>query len=103
MPLSRGRVNDMALWICRDEYVLDHAVSAQQVDAIQKELGIGGYALTDGSRHVEPRSLIPALQRAVIGLEQPHETLNQQCEIERIRGARAKHDAMLADRHARQA
>ena len=97
MPLSQGRINDMALGIRCDENVLDHAVSAQQVDAIQKQLGIGGYALTDGSRHVEPHSLIAALQCAVIGLEQPHETLNQQCEIERIGGARAKNDAMVVD------
>ena len=103
MPLSLGRINGMALRIRGDEHVLDHAVSAQQIDAIQKQLGIGRYALTDGSCHVEPHSLIAALQCAVIGFEQPHETLNQQCEIERIGGARAKDDAMLVQRHARHA
>ena len=97
MPLSQGRISDMALPIRSDENVLDHAVSAQQVDAIQKQLGIGRYALTDGPRHVEPHSLIAAQQRAVIGLEQLHETLNQQCEVERIGGARANHDALLVD------
>src|ERR1700686_1677446 len=100
MSLSQGRINDMAIAIRGDEDVLDHAVSAQQVDAIKKQLGIGRYALTDGSCHVEPHSLIAALQCAVIGFEQLHETLNQQCEIERIGGARAKNDAMLVDRHA---
>ena len=100
MPQSRGRINGMAVAIRGDEYVLDHAVSAQQVDAIQKQLGIGGYALADGSRHVEPHSLIAALQCAVIGFEQPHQTLNQQCEIQRIRCARAQNDARVVHRHA---
>src|SRR5580704_9656719 len=100
MAPSQRRINYLTLGIPADEHVLDHAVSAQQVDAIQKQLGIGGYALTDGSCHVEPQSLIAALECAVIGLEQRHETLNQQREIERIGGARAKNDAMLVDRHA---
>src|SRR5580658_10132108 len=105
MSLSQGRINDSALanflfCLWGDENVLDHAVSAQQVDAIQKQLGIGGYALKDGSCHVEPHSLIAALQCAIIGFEQLHQTLNQQCEIERIGGARAKNDATLVDRHA---
>src|ERR1700686_4506192 len=100
MSLSQGRINDMAIAIRGDENVLDHAVSAQQVDAIQKQLGIGRYALTDGSCHVEPHSLIAALQCAVIGLEQRHETLSQQCKIERIGGTCAKNDAMLVDRHS---
>src|SRR5579862_5848677 len=105
MPLPQGRINDMALasflfYLRGDENVLDHAVSAQQVEAVQKQLGIGRYALNDGSCHIEPHSLIAALECAVIGLEQRHETLNQQCEIERIGGARAKNDALLADRHA---
>src|SRR5580658_5596904 len=105
MSLSQGRINDRALasflsCLWGDENVLDHAVSAQQADAIQKQPGIGSYALTDGSCHVEPHSLIAGLQCAVIGLEQRHETLHQQCEIERIGGARAKNDAMLVDRHA---
>src|SRR6478672_13631479 len=100
MSLSQGRIIDVTLAIGGDENVLNHAVSAQQVEAIQKQLGIGRYALTDGSCHVESHSLIAALQCAVIGLEQPHETLNQQCEIERIGGARANNDAILVDRHS---
>ena len=105
MSLSQGRINDVALasflfCLCGDKNVLDHAVSAQQVDAIQKQLGIGRDALTDSSCHVEPHSLIAALQCAVIGLEQSNQTLHQQCEIERIGGARAKNDAMLVDRHS---
>src|SRR5215469_3064680 len=99
MSLSQERINDMALAIRGDENVLDHAVSAQQVDAIQKQLGIGRYALADGSCHFEPHSLIAAFECAVIGFEQLHETLNQQCEIERIGGARAKNDAVLINRH----
>src|SRR5215469_3889529 len=99
MSLSQGRISDMAVAIRGEENVLNHAVSAQQVDAIQKQLGIGGYALTDGSCHIEPHSLIAALQCAVIGFEQRHETLSQQCEIERIGGARAKNDAVLINRH----
>src|ERR1700678_2391925 len=105
MPLSQGRINDMALAsiffrLSDNENVLHHAVSAQQVQAIQKQLGIGGYTLKDGSCHVQTYSLIAALQCAVIGLEQRHETLNQQCEIERIGGARAKNHATLVARHA---
>src|SRR5580704_14478965 len=100
MAPSQRRINYLTLGIPADEHVLDHAVSAQQVDAIQKQLGVGRYALTDGSCHVEPHSLIAALQCAVIGFEQLDEGLNQQCEIERIGGARAKNDAMLVDRHA---
>src|SRR5438874_2193678 len=91
----------MALAIRSDENVLDHAVSAQHVDAIQKQLGIGRYALIDGSRHVEPHSLIAAPQSAVIGLEQRHKILNQQCQIERIGGTSANNHAMLADRYVR--
>src|SRR5580698_2091711 len=90
----------MALAIRGDENMLNRAVSAQQIDAIQKQLGIGGYALTDGSRHIESHSLIAAQQGAVIGLEQLHEAANQQCEIERIRGARANNDARVVDSHA---
>src|SRR5579862_219417 len=100
MPLSQGRINNMVLDILGDENVLDHAVRAQQVDAIQKQLGIGGNALTDGSCHVAPHSLIAVLQRSIIGLEQRYETLNQQCEIERVGGARTKDDALVADWHA---
>src|SRR5579859_1257113 len=105
MSPSQGRINDMALvsflsCLRGDENVLDHAISAQQVDAIQKQLGIGGYSLTDSSCRIEPHSLIAGLQCAFIGLEQCHETLNQQCEIERVGCARANNDAMLVDRHA---
>src|SRR5215831_18509278 len=99
MPLSQGRIDDMAVAIRVYENVLDHAVSTQQVDAIEKQLGIGRYALTDGSGHLKPHSFIAAHRSAVIGLEQRHETLHQQCEIDGIGSACAKYDAMVVDRH----
>ena len=100
MPPSQGRISDMAFAVRGDKNVFNHAVSTQHVDAIQKQLGIGGYALKDGSCHVEPHSLIAAQQRAVIRLEQFHEAADQQREIERIGGARAKNYAVVVDRHA---
>src|SRR5689334_17685619 len=45
VPLSRGRISGVPLFVRIDEDVLDHAVSSQQVDAIQIQLWIGRYTL----------------------------------------------------------
>ena len=54
MPLSHGRVRRLPVTIDCDEQVLDHAVRAQQLDAIQKQLGIRRNALADRVRQFEP-------------------------------------------------
>jgi len=53
MSLSQGRINDRTL-----ASFLSCLWGDENVAAIQKQLGIGSYALTDGSSHGEPHSLL---------------------------------------------
>ena len=84
MALSHRRVVDVPVAIRRYEQMLDHAVRAEQVDAIHKQVGIRRNALIDGARQFEPLPVVAAVPGALIGLEQRHETLNQQGQIEGI-------------------
>ena len=100
VSVSHGRVDDEPIGTRRDEQVLDHAVRAEQVEAIQKQLGIRRDALTDRVCQLEPSLVVAAMSGVLIRLEQRHETLDQRRQIEGIRFARAQDQAVLVERHA---
>ena len=84
----------MPIAIRRDEEMLDHAVSTQQLDAIQKQLWIRRNALTNGVCQFEPLLAIVTVPGVFISLEQRHEILNQQGEIKGIGVAGAQNQAL---------
>ena len=99
VPLSHRRVDNVPIAIRRDEEMLDHAVRAQQVDAIQEQLWVRGNALVDGGCQFEPLLAVATVRGVLVSLEQRHETLNQRREIEGIGVAGAQNQAALIERH----
>src|SRR5262245_14613873 len=100
MSLSHRRVHSVSIAIDRDEEMLDHAVSTQQIEAIQKQLWIRGNALADSVRQFTPLPVIIIAPGVFVRLEQRHEILNQQGEIKRIGVASTQHQALLVKRRS---
>jgi len=80
--------------------MLDHAVRTEQLDAIQKQLGIRRNALINGGCQVEPLLTISSETGVVIRPEQRHEILNQQGEIEGIGVASRQNQTVLFKRYS---
>src|SRR3954466_7920697 len=91
MPLPHWGIDRISIAVCCDEEILDHAVWAQQIESIQKQLGIRRNALANGGRQFEP-SLSSC---AFISFKQRHETLNQHCEIQSIGLASTQDNAVF--------
>ncbi len=100
MSPADGRIRDVPIAIRRDKEMLDHAVRAQQVDPIQKQLWIRGNALTDGVCQFEPLLTIFIVPGTFISLEQRYQPLNQEREIKGIGVASAENQALLVKRHS---
>jgi hypothetical protein len=101
VPPSHGRIDNVLLAIRRYEEVLDHAVGTQQVETIQKQLGIRRNALTNGACQFDPLLAVAIVRGVFISGKERHETLNQQGEIKGIGSAGAQNQAALIERHAR--
>src|SRR5687768_13179654 len=99
MSLSGGRIGSVPLAIGRYEEMLDHAVSTQQLDAIQKELWIRRNALANGVSQFEPPLMIFTVPGVFVRLEQRHELLNQQGKVQGIGVASAQSQAVIIERH----
>ncbi len=84
--------------IRRDEQMLDHAVRAQEVEAIQEQLWVRGNALVNGRCQFEPLLAVATARGVLVSLEERHETLNQCREIEGIGVAGAENQAALIER-----
>ena len=79
--MPHRRVRGTAV-IARDEEMLDHAVRPQQVDVIHEKIRIRRDALTDGVGQIEPRRRDSRAACVLVRVEQRHELLHEQCEIE---------------------
>ena len=101
MSPSHGRIDNLPIEIGRNEEMLDHAVSTQQLDAIQKQLWIRRNALANGVRQLEPLLAVVTAPGVFIRLEQRHQILNQQGEIKGIGVAGVQDQARLISRRSR--
>src|SRR4051794_17479204 len=95
----RGRIDNVPIAIRRYEEMLDHAVRTQQIETIQKQLWIRRNTLVNGGCRSEPLLAVAAVHGVLVGLEERHETLNQQGKIKGIGFPGAENQAVLVKRH----
>src|SRR5690606_14568148 len=94
------RIVGPAVPVRRGKEVLDHAVSAQQIDAADEQLRVRGDGLAERIGELDPPLDLAAAAGSIVRLEQRHEVLDQQREVERVRRAGAQNDGPLVERRA---
>ena len=85
MCLARRRVAHLAIFAPRAEQIFDHGRRTEEIQAGEKQFGIGGQALKDDIRQFQPLVSIRLQACCAVRLQQGNQIADEQGHVHRIR------------------
>ena len=101
MHLAHFCVGGRASVAAIEEEIFDHGRWPEQIQACQKQLGIGGQTLEDRIRQRQPRVAIVPRARRAVRVEQRDKVADEQGHVHRIRAACQREQLRIVERPPR--